>query len=739
MVRVVGICLIGLLGMLMPSVAVASHIVGGEIQMYRLDATSNRYYIGLNLYFDATNGRPAAETQTVKLYFFKKSDNSSLGFIEVPQTVKKFVNYSNPNCAVNPDLSTYFITYGAEATFNTNNFADPQGYYVVWERCCRNNIITNIINSASTGVTFYLAFPPMVQNNQLYANSTPQFKELTGDYICRNRPFSFDLGGKDADGDSLVYSLVKPFAGFSNTSNPEPIATGASNYPQITWAAGISDQNIIPGTQPLRIDSKTGQLNTTASQLGLYVFAVLVEEYRKGVKIGLVRREFQLKVIDCPPNAPPQALYRAVGKKEFYKKGEVILIKRNQTKCIDVLITDIDPNQRLKITTKALNFGDNTVTVSPSVFTTKNSADTVKAQVCFDKCVESRNNQPVIVEIIVQDDGCPQPLYDTLQIRILIEPNIYTRPKASTDLPNNQATVSQGTVLNFKVTGIISTDEDVTIEARGRGFQLAAVGMNFKTATAKKTVTQPFDWSPPCNANSQEYIVDFIATNNTCNSLSKDTVTVRLKNNIRPNQAPKVSSSIGTNRIIEVAGGQTVGFDIFADDVDRDFLTLTGNGQGFSLGSYKMNFENKAGLPKLNSRFEWKPDCAILEKLSGQTLKLNFVTTDNGCGGAATDTLKVQLNIIDYPAQNLDNVVVGNVITPNGDGKNDCFLANIGPKTECGSRFERAEILNRWGRLLYQSDDVDFRWCADDIPSGEYFYGLYFSNRTIKGTITVLK
>jgi gliding motility-associated-like protein len=738
MVRVIRICLIALLSFFSYS-TFASHIVGGEIQFYRLDATSSRYYLGLNLYFDAANGRPAAETQTIKLYIFKKADNSSLGFVEIPQTVKKNINYTNPNCTVNTDLSTYFISYGSEVVFNTSNFADPQGYYIVWERCCRNNIVTNIINPASTGATFYLAFPALVQNNQLYINSSPRFGELTGDYICRNRPFTFDFSGKDTDGDSLVYSLVKPFAGFSGTSNAEPVATGATNYPEITWAAGISDQNMIPGPRPLRIDQKTGQLTTTASQLGLYVFAVLVEEYRKGKRIGIVRREFQFKVVDCPSNAPPQALYKETGKKEFYKKGEILTIKRGQTKCLDILITDIDPSQRLKITTKAINFGDNTVSISPNIYTTKSSKDTLKAQICFDKCVESRNNQPVIVEIIVQDDGCPQPLYDTLQVRILIEPNSYAKPKATTDLPNSQATVNQGATLNFKVTGLIDADDDIILEARGRGFQLAQVGMLFNNATGKKTVTQPFSWTPPCTASDREYVVDFIVTNTTCSSQIRDTVTVRLKANPRPNQAPKVTSSLGLNQTVEVTGGQVVTFDVYADDIDKDRLSLVGEGRGFDFRQYKMSFEDKTGVPKLSSRFEWKPDCPTLEKLSGQTLKLNFIADDNGCGAIHTDTLIVQLKIQDYSIQNLDNIIITNVITPNNDGKNDCFMANVGIANVCEPRFERVEIVNRWGKLLYQSTDQQFRWCAEDAPSGEYFYGLHFTNRTIKGIVTVLK
>jgi gliding motility-associated-like protein len=277
------------------------------------------------------------------------------------------------------------------------------------------------------------------------------------------------------------------------------------------------------------------------------------------------------------------------------------------------------------------------------------------------------------------------------------------------------------------------------IEARGRGFQLASVGMNFSSGTAKKTVTQPFSWTPPCTATDREYVVDFIATNNTCNSPAKDTVTVRLRANSQPNQAPKVTSSLGINRTIDMIGGQNVTFDVYADDANKDFLVLTGNGQGFNLSAYKMIFENKTGLPKLSSRFEWNPDCSILEKLSGQTLKLNFIAEDNSCSSKRGDSLSIFLKIQDYTTQNIDNIVVGNVITPNGDGKNDCFSVNVGTVNTCGPRFEKVEIINRWGRSLYQSDDPNFKWCAEDIPSGEYFYGLCFTNRTIKGIVTVLK
>ena len=55
--------------------------------------------------------------------------------------------------------------------------------------------------------------------------------------------------------------------------------------------------------------SPDGFLTATPSQQGLYVFAVKCDEYRNGEKIGEVRRDFQMLVVDvCPRAEAPQIL-----------------------------------------------------------------------------------------------------------------------------------------------------------------------------------------------------------------------------------------------------------------------------------------------------------------------------------------------------------------------------------------------------------------------------------------------
>ncbi|PHK26618.1 hypothetical protein VF13_42180, partial [Nostoc linckia z16] len=91
-------------------------------------------------------------------------------------------------------------------------------------------------------------------------------------------------------------------------------------------------------------------LSVTADRQGLYVFSVEVTEYRNGRQIGRVRRDFQLKVVDCPKNDAPQLLFRPDGQTAFYKEGTVLTITEKDTNCLSLFVTDINPNQRITIT-----------------------------------------------------------------------------------------------------------------------------------------------------------------------------------------------------------------------------------------------------------------------------------------------------------------------------------------------------------------------------------------------------
>lgn len=79
---------------------------------------------------------------------------------------------------------------------------------------------------------------------------------------------------------------------------------------------------------------------------------------------------------------------------------------------------------------------------------------------------------------------------------------------------------------------------------------------------------------------------------------------------------------------------------------------------------------------------------------------------------------------------------IPNIITPNGDGKNDTFvMEGADPATM------QIEIFNRWGKSIYQSDRYDNGWDAEGVPAGLYFYHLKSSRSqlTYKGWLEVIK
>lgn len=277
----------------------AAHIVGGEIKM---EATSvaNRYTVTMVQFWDENTLTTGNRDGNAELLFYRKKDNQLMLKYTLPYISSRRVSYQNQACAAFRSLSTTEGTYRSSVLLNPANFSDPDGYYIVWERCCRNDDVNNILAPGSSGMVFYLEFPPLT-----VLNSSPVFSFPNGDYICKDQEFSMNMSATDTDGDDLIYSLVTPMQGNTNRNNPLGNDAPKVGYPLVNWTPGITLERVIPGNPSLQISNKGGVLRVVASQIGLYVFTVQCEEYRNGKRIGLVRRDFQLLVIECNQNTPP--------------------------------------------------------------------------------------------------------------------------------------------------------------------------------------------------------------------------------------------------------------------------------------------------------------------------------------------------------------------------------------------------------------------------------------------------
>lgn len=96
-------------------------------------------------------------------------------------------------------------------------------------------------------------------------------------------------------------------------------------------------------------------------------------------------------------------------------------------------------------------------------------------------------------------------------------------------------------------------------------------------------------------------------------------------------------------------------------------------------------------------------------------------TNTNGCADMVTIT--VVPKSVDIP----------NIITPNGDGKNDTFnIPNIQlfPGTQL-------IIVNRWGNEVYRSNNYQNTWNGEGLSEGTYYYVL--NKKEITGSVTTFK
>ncbi|HTE31299.1 MAG TPA: hypothetical protein VK666_13050, partial [Chryseolinea sp.] len=141
--------------------AIASHIVGGEFEI--LHTTSNNYSVSLILYFDSLNGSAGARDASFTASIFRKNDNAFMQSVFFRNPAEFPVEYTQPACS-HGEVVTKKLVYTTTITLSDSRYNDPEGYYIIWERCCRNYTITNIysndpaISSLAAGQTFYLEF-----------------------------------------------------------------------------------------------------------------------------------------------------------------------------------------------------------------------------------------------------------------------------------------------------------------------------------------------------------------------------------------------------------------------------------------------------------------------------------------------------------------------------------------------------------------------------------------------------
>jgi len=280
----------------------STHIVGGDITYQCLG--NNQYVISLTVRRDCINGSPGAQFDNpAALGIFDGNGNlrTELATFGVLQ-----MEY-NPDDTLNEVVTTQCGIVGGNICVHTTTYKDTitlpylqEGYILAYQRCCRNSIISNIVDPLSVGSTFTIR---ITSESLLKCNSSPVLNDWPPIYVCGDAPLNFNLRATDSEGDSLVYVICNPLTG-ANQQVPRPDPPSNPPYGLVAFSPPYSLTDMIGGNPKLTINPSTGRMTGFVQPpITTYLVAYCVKEYRNGVLLSEMQREFQINVRSCLSNA----------------------------------------------------------------------------------------------------------------------------------------------------------------------------------------------------------------------------------------------------------------------------------------------------------------------------------------------------------------------------------------------------------------------------------------------------
>ena len=288
------------------------HIVGGEMFYNCLGPGSvpdtRNYRMTMKIYRDcAGNGADFDNPARIGVYSYVNGIYTFVRVLNVNHGIVTGLEAQENPCLILPpnvcvEESSYII--------NLNNLPLIQGSYIVsWQRCCRNNTITNIVAPNNTGATYMIE---VTEAAQLTCNNGPQFVNFPPIGICVNDPLTFDHSAEDLEGDQIIYEFCAPLQGGGPLGVDNPLQQNDCNgitpdpmfcpppYEDVVFnAPNYSPNNPLGTSSPLFIDPVTGIITGTPTLTGQFVVGVCVKEYRNGVLLSILRRDFQFNVLNC--------------------------------------------------------------------------------------------------------------------------------------------------------------------------------------------------------------------------------------------------------------------------------------------------------------------------------------------------------------------------------------------------------------------------------------------------------
>jgi gliding motility-associated-like protein len=264
-----------------------------------------------------------------------------------------------------------------------HTYPGPGVYRIVVQDPNRNLGVQNIPNSVN--VVFSIS-TILIVNTAVGRNSTPILLNPPYDKAALGQVFIHNPAAFDPDGDSLAYKLT--------------VCTREDGKP-------IQNYSLPPASRTFYVDSISGDLVWDApTAIGIYNVAMEIQEFRSGIRIGIVVRDMQIEVYETDNNPPVTSPLPD------------LCVEVGETISLDITATDSDLDSVRLIATSGIF----TSTDCPASFTTISSvAGFTRARLTWVPCHSIVRHQPYDIIIKAEDSNRELQLVDidNMTIKVL--------------------------------------------------------------------------------------------------------------------------------------------------------------------------------------------------------------------------------------------------------------------------------------------------------------------------------
>ena len=313
-------------------------------------------------------------TVTTFTYTLSKADRPSLDIEWGDNSITNVARISETYLPNNYKKNVYV---------SQHTYPGPGIYKIIMQDPNRNYGVENIPNSVN--VVFSIS-TILIVNTSIGTNSTPVLLNPPYDKAALGQVFIHNPAAYDPDGDSLSYQLT-----VCTKEDAKPIQN--YSYP--------------PASHSFYVDSVSGDLVwDTPTAVGIYNVAMEIQEWRDGIKIGVVVRDMQIEVYETD-NHPPVT-----------SPLPTLCVEAGEPIALDITATDEDADSVTLIATSGIF----TSADCPATFETISSQPGLtRAQLQWVPCHEAVRHQPYNIIIKAEDNNDDLQLVDidNMSIKVL--------------------------------------------------------------------------------------------------------------------------------------------------------------------------------------------------------------------------------------------------------------------------------------------------------------------------------